>query len=430
MLGALVHCIAARKERKARLSASENSVCPCHPVRPVADRLPAHRRRPHGAVQLAVRPPSRRQVPAADRGHRQGALDQGRDRRDPRRDALARPRLGRARILPVAILGAPRRGRPPAARARRRLPLLHDAGGARGAARESAAGAASRSGSTAHGATAPTSQGDTPFVIRLKAPREGETVIDDRVQGRVDGPECRDRRFRPAPLGRHPDLHAGGGRRRSRHGRDPRDPRRRSSEQRLPPAGDHPRDGMARADLRPCAADPRARRRQALASATARSASTPIATNSECCPRPCSIISCASAGAMATTRSSAASRRSSGSTSTMSANRRRASTSRSSRISTAITSARRTTPGSRSWSRRSSASRRPNKALLVQRHAGAQGARAHLNELADGARFLFAERPLEIDEAAAALLTPRRPGAARSGACKGSALLPTGTRRR
>ena len=28
-------------------------------------------------------------------------------------------------------------------------------------------------------------QGDTPFVIRLKAPREGETVIEDRVQGRV-----------------------------------------------------------------------------------------------------------------------------------------------------------------------------------------------------------------------------------------------------
>ena len=28
-------------------------------------------------------------------------------------------------------------------------------------------------------------QGDKPFVIRLKAPREGETVIDDEVQGRV-----------------------------------------------------------------------------------------------------------------------------------------------------------------------------------------------------------------------------------------------------
>jgi glutamyl-tRNA synthetase len=29
------------------------------------------------------------------------------------------------------------------------------------------------------------SQGDKPFVIRLKAPRQGETAIDDRVQGRV-----------------------------------------------------------------------------------------------------------------------------------------------------------------------------------------------------------------------------------------------------
>src|SRR4249919_55036 len=28
-------------------------------------------------------------------------------------------------------------------------------------------------------------QGDTPFVIRLKAPRDGETAIDDQVQGRV-----------------------------------------------------------------------------------------------------------------------------------------------------------------------------------------------------------------------------------------------------
>ena len=33
-------------------------------------------------------------------------------------------------------------------------------------------------------------------------------------------------------------------------------------------------------------------------------------------------------------------------------------------------------------------------------------ARAHtLNELADGARFLFAERPLALDDGAAALLT-------------------------
>jgi glutamyl-tRNA synthetase len=31
----------------------------------------------------------------------------------------------------------------------------------------------------------PSDQGDKPFVIRLKAPREGETVIEDQVQGRV-----------------------------------------------------------------------------------------------------------------------------------------------------------------------------------------------------------------------------------------------------
>jgi len=45
-------------------------------------------------------------------------------------------------------------------------------------------------------------------------------------------------------------------------------------------------------------------------------------------------------------------------------------------------------------------------ALLVQAMPELK-ARAHtLNELADGARFLFARRPLELDEAASALLTP------------------------
>ena len=30
-----------------------------------------------------------------------------------------------------------------------------------------------------------TGEGDGPFVLRLRAPRDGETVIEDRVQGRV-----------------------------------------------------------------------------------------------------------------------------------------------------------------------------------------------------------------------------------------------------
>ena len=73
-----------------------------------------------------------------------------------------------------------------------------------------------------------------------------------------------------------------------------------------------------------------------LASATARSASRPIATISASFPRRCSTICCASAGAMATRRSSAATTPCDGSTSTMSASPRRASTSRSWRTSTAI----------------------------------------------------------------------------------------------
>ena len=58
-----------------------------------------------------------------------------------------------------------------------------------------------------------------PFVIRLKAPQTGETVVHDVVQGDV--------RFANEQLDdmvllrsrRHADLHAGRGGRRSRHGR-------------------------------------------------------------------------------------------------------------------------------------------------------------------------------------------------------------------
>ena len=49
----------------------------------------------------------------------------------------------------------------------------------------------------------------------------------------------------------------------------------------------------------------------------------------------------------------------------------------------------------------------PEQAALLVRAMPELKARAHtLNELADGARFLFEDRPLALDEAAAALLTP------------------------
>ena len=66
-----------------------------------------------------------------------------------------------------------------------RLSLLHDAGGTGRAAREGAGRTAAVPHRQPVARRAPTTQGDTPFVIRLKAPREGETVIDDLVQGRV-----------------------------------------------------------------------------------------------------------------------------------------------------------------------------------------------------------------------------------------------------
>ena len=64
-------------------------------LRSVSDRLPARRRRPHGAVQLAVRAAAGRHVRAAHRGHRHRALVLGHGRGHRRRPALAGARLGR-----------------------------------------------------------------------------------------------------------------------------------------------------------------------------------------------------------------------------------------------------------------------------------------------------------------------------------------------
>ena len=106
-----------------------------HPLRAEPDRLPASRQRPHGAVRLGVCAPARRHVHPAHRGHRRRALDAGSGAGDPRRDGLARARLRRGPVLPDAADGPLSRGARRHARARARLSLLHDAGGARRAAR-------------------------------------------------------------------------------------------------------------------------------------------------------------------------------------------------------------------------------------------------------------------------------------------------------
>ena len=73
---------------------------PSPPLRPLAHRLPPRRRRAHGALQLALRAQVRRPVPAAHRGHRQGAQHRREHARDLRGARVARPRLGRGGRLP------------------------------------------------------------------------------------------------------------------------------------------------------------------------------------------------------------------------------------------------------------------------------------------------------------------------------------------
>ena len=121
---------------------------------PSPDRLPPHRRRPHGAVQLALRPPFRRPHAAADRGHRPRALDAGGDRRHPRRAGLVGPQMGRRRRLPVrARRAAPRGGRATARRGPR-LSLLDQPGRARRDARRWPRRRSGRRATTGAGATA------------------------------------------------------------------------------------------------------------------------------------------------------------------------------------------------------------------------------------------------------------------------------------
>ena len=69
-------------------------------LRSFPDRRPAHRRRPHGVVQLVAGARRRGALRAADRRYRPRALDARERRADPRRPALARARLGRGPDLP------------------------------------------------------------------------------------------------------------------------------------------------------------------------------------------------------------------------------------------------------------------------------------------------------------------------------------------
>ena len=213
--------------RPAHLAPGEghniNHECSCQ-VRSFADWLSAHRRRADRAVQLAVRPPPRRPLPAAHRGHRPAALHAGRDRGDLRRPGLARARCRRAAGVPVRARrdGMPRsrnacspRARPIAAGPRPRswrrcapsqraqgLPMRYDG---RWRDRDpSEAPAGRRAGDPA-----------------ARRRRPASTRIADMVQGEI---EVANEQLDDMVLlrgRRHADLHAVGGGRRHRHGQSP-----------------------------------------------------------------------------------------------------------------------------------------------------------------------------------------------------------------
>ena len=101
-------------------------------------------------------------------------------------------------------------------------------------------------------------------VIRLKAPLEGETVIEDRVQGRVVWQNADLDDMIILRSDGTPDLQPRRRGRRPRHGHHARDPRRRPPHQCRPAGADLQGHGLGGAGVRARAADPRPRRRQAV----------------------------------------------------------------------------------------------------------------------------------------------------------------------
>ena len=171
------------------------------PLRSVADRVPSHRRRPHGALQLALGAQDRRRVRPPHRGHRPGAQHRGEPcassstrcggsastwDEGPERGRTARAvhADGAARRLPRARRAPHRRAaRPTAATARRRSSTPSAPPSRRATPRRASATRAP----AATGRTRP----DRPFVVRFKAPAHGARHLRRQGLRRGDDPERR-----------------------------------------------------------------------------------------------------------------------------------------------------------------------------------------------------------------------------------------------
>ena len=321
----------------ARVTEVERPQGDALPVRAVTHRLPAPRQRPHGPVQLAVRPPHGRRLPRAGRGHRHRAQPARAHRHHLRVDALARPRLGRGARPPV--------------RSPRRLPR----GGRRtstervGPTTATARPRTSRRGPRS-GAALPGYDGfcrdrglepGDGRALRFRTPDDGVDRLRRRRARARRVREQHARGLRAPPLERHPGLPPGQRGRRPLHADHPRDPRRGPPQRHaeVPPARRRPRP-RAPAGVRPPSAS--------SSTSSARSSPSdgttwrcPTTATGATCPRRCATTWPCSAGVRPTASRSGRSRRSwpcSGSRT--SPPRRRSSTPRSSTTSTPSTSGR------------------------------------------------------------------------------------------
>ena len=279
--------------------------------RPVADRVLPRRHGAHGALQLALRPPARRHVHPAHRGHRRRSATATSGRPGiVDGDAVARAHRRRGALLPEPA------ARPTTPRRPTRSGPAATSTPATARARRSTSARGRRGAPGYDGHCRDRGLARAPGVaLRFRVPDEGETVVHDLIRGDVAFAHGAYEDFVVVKSNGVVALPAGQPRRRPLRGHHPRDPRRG-------PAADHAQAGddvggpqrAARASSPSrCPPTPTCRcsstsSARSSPSAATRSPSSSTGTRASC-PRPSSTTWPCSAGARAATPRSSIARR-------------------------------------------------------------------------------------------------------------------------